>query len=181
MKILFFVIISSITVLIIGCSKDTTNTISKKGSGVEFFLTKSDILSKDSNYVLGSLSYDSQSEEYSIEIDTSGVIDYLNSVYFELEPINIDIKIIDNYIYLYYSFSTTSPLLRYAEDIIIDGTISSIDSGGGETHSCDGSCGGANNLITICSSCEFVRTGGKITGCNCVHSPGYCCHTVTSS
>jgi hypothetical protein len=181
MKNIFF-IISIIAFSMVGCNKDASNPIVKNESGLEFLITENDILSQDSNFIIGSLSYDSQTEQYTVEMDSSSVLDYIESIYSDSVVNNYSIRIVDNYIYLYYTFSNSSTLIKYAEDVIIDGTLaSSIGGGAGESHSCDGACGGANNIITICTSCDFDRSGGKIIGCKCLHSPGICCHTKTSS
>jgi hypothetical protein len=150
-------------------------------SGIGFLITERNVLSQDSNFIIGKLSYNFQSEEYSVVMDSSNILDYLESIYPDSVVNNYSIEIIDNYMYLYYIFSNSSTLIKKAEDVIINGTLaSSIGGGNGVTYECDGACGGANPIWLTCNSCDFVRINGIITGCKC-NVAGMCCHKKTSS
>ncbi len=50
------------------------------------------------------------------------------------------------------------------------------------THTCTGSCSdGITGVISYCSSCDFVRKNGVITGCTCKTPPGCCVHSISST
>lgn len=142
------------------------------------------VTSMNGNFVLGSLTY--SNGVYTTSVNKGVVKTYLSSrgISNVLDE-NITMEVIDNGLYLYFKIVGTDNIVIYADDVVVnphsDGTVAGVTSGGGETHTCDGSCGGANSIFSRCTSCEFVRKNGKITGCKCTHSAGECCHSVTSS
>lgn len=91
----------------------------------------------------------------------------------------------ENQIYFYYQVEKSNDIvINVAEEVllfdIVPGTVFSDVGIGWNTHTCDGSCGGANNIVQACASCRFIKDSkGKIAGCAC-DGFGFCCHSVTA-
>lgn len=181
MKKLSKIIVGLMFIGLVGCEQSTEIQSSAYDDALKAdFRSASEvdsIFSKDYSYFLGTIFFDEVTETHVISEDYVNIDAYLETNFgedFTLDSLNV----VHNYLYLYFSEGD----VVYAEDVNISSgewVTSSLNTGGGTTHKCDGGCG---TIITNCNSCDFKRGGdGQITGCKCNHSPGFCCHTIEAS
>lgn len=187
---LIYISLLAVTLIIVACNKEQAINETGNPQNVELYqknvdsseamlgLTIWDVFTAENDFVIGSVSYDVKTKTYLANTNYEQVDIYLEMKYGTNDIMINGLQIIEGHLYLYFSIGSVA----FAEDVNIQnpqGSFAGLQSGSGETHTCDGTCGGSNSLIAKCTSCDFDRVKGKIVGCKCLHSPGICCHTKT--
>jgi hypothetical protein len=140
---------------------------------------KSTIYSMDGSVVLGFIQQGQDSEGFIIESDVEAIGTFLKSKLRGVNLLKYDLSLSEYYIYLYYTKTDGGgSQINVAESVLISGPLAAeLGPNDQETHTCDGSCGGANTIFNTCSEFDFVYRSGKIVGCKCMHPSGFCCHS----